>query len=177
MPKAYRASDEFGQAIRRRADEIDDFINSVIVPWDETHPNTRSLWANNSLDLPCDRRFVGFADDLDQPPAGLSRNKRRGTLLPVRGKAGDEWRAHQAALSRKPLMGPIFRRFEVADHVLDFNRGIFYRAVIAITPASVWIRCGRELPASPHLVPARLSEFYAAQEAVAAGNTTEEPQP
>jgi hypothetical protein len=162
---AYRASAEFAQAIRRRFDEIDEFRNAIAIPWDETHPDTVSLWASNSLDLPCDRRCVGFADDGGDVPAGLSRSKRRGYFSPARGKAGDPWRAALTELNRKPMMGELFRRFGVPDHVLDFNAGMSYRAVIVVAPDAVWLRYGREISTSPHLAPARMSEFYAAVEA------------
>jgi hypothetical protein len=159
---AYRASDALAAAIQTRSDEAHHFALTVIKPWDETHPDTRSLWRKQAFGL--DKDCVGFDDpESPTPPAGLSRSKQRHELIPARGRSGDPWREALKYLNLKPRIGPVFTAFGI-DPVVWHGNGVF-TCGCRITPDGVFLTWDVRHPEpGEHLIPVPLSEYYAAME-------------
>jgi hypothetical protein len=159
---AYRASDEFTAALKARNEENMRFFREVIEPWDDAHPDTRSLWARNSFSL--ERRCVGFSDPGGTaPPEGLSRNREREELLPKRGKAGEPWRKALAALNRNPSIGPVFTAYGVDPLVWEGHRICTPGMIEA--PDGLFVTWSAPHPEpGEHLEKVALSEYYAAVE-------------
>lgn len=177
---AYRCSDELAAAIRAKAAEADRFRDEVIIPWDEAHPDTKTLWARSPFSTR--RDCVGFTDPGgDKPPAGLSRSKQRTALIPRKGKTGEPWREHLERVRATPDVADAFAELDVPDHVMGPGR--IY--TIGLLPDGdgptdpVYVTSGypldgdpaerdgrRRTPLSPHLEPIPLSVYYAVKERI-----------
>lgn len=176
---AYRASDEFATALRAKSVDENRFRDEVIIPWDEAHPDTKTLWSRSPFSTR--RDCIGFTDPGgEKPPAGLSRRRGRKQLIPLKSKAGEPWREHKDRVNAGPSVADAFREFEVPDHVLGPGR--LY--TVGLLPDGdgpsdpVYITSGYPLegreddessfrsrtPLTPHLTPIPLSEFYAVKE-------------
>lgn len=165
---AWKASEKFTAALRAYNDLRHEFVSTVVAVFDEQHPNNRAVWRNAgfSLDVEC----CGFRDDGDLPP-GLSRAQTRSYLIPVRSKAGDEWRAARERLNKVPSLDKVFTGHGCTPFVLDGNRictpGFFLADNAAYVSATGDIATtGAQVGAvaSEHLTPIKLSEFHAAKE-------------
>lgn len=170
---AWRASTEFGAAIRNFQAEKQSFIDAVIMPFDREHPNNPTAWrrAGFSLDLQC----CGFKDQDDDAPAGLSRAQTRSWLVPARGAAGKEWRAVLERMAEMPSLDKVFAEHGVASFFLAGNRvvtpGFFSNGTDVYLQCTADIAKPREnADPSTHLTPIKLSEFYAAKEATEASH-------
>lgn len=165
---AWRASDEFAAALRQYQTDKQAFIDSVVRPFDEEHPNNPTAWrrAGFSLDLQC----CGFKDKAGEVPAGLSRARTRRWLVPVRGKVGNEWRDVLRRMAEMPSLDKVFQVYDCTSFVLVGST--------CATPGwfsdgtNVYIECTGDIAntradaaPSDHLTPIKLSEFYAAKEA------------
>jgi hypothetical protein len=164
---AWRASDEFAAAFRQYQSDKQAFIDSVVLPFDREHRNNPTAWrrAGFSLDIQC----CGFKDKAGKVPAGLSRARTRRWLIPVRGKAGNEWRAVQQRMVDMPSLDKVFQAHDLAPFVLVGNT--------CATPGwfsdgtNVFIECTGDIAKtredgepSKHLKSIKLSEFHAAKE-------------
>jgi hypothetical protein len=164
----WRASDEFAAAIRQYQSDKQSFIDSVVLPFDREHPNNPTAWrrAGFSLDIRC----CGFKDKAGEVPPGLSRAQTRRQLIPVRGRAGHDWRAALERMDGMPSLDVIFQAHDCAPFVLVGNTcttpGYFSHGT------NVFIECTGDIAKtregaepSKHLTPIKLSEFHAAKEA------------
>lgn len=160
---AYRASEEFAVAIRQCLEEIARFRREVMKRWDKEHPHARALWRRGGLTL--DSECVGFDCPEGTTPEGLSRAQDRRSLIPKRGRSGDQWREALARLNSAPKMEPVFRKFGVDPLVWPDNLNGIYKAGIDDTPDGVfvtWAVPNSEL--GEHLTGSPLSVYYAAIE-------------
>lgn len=162
----WRASNEFGTALIARHAEEAAFINEVIRPWNEAHAPVKAFLASDVFSL--DRAVVIPKLPDGTVPEGLSASSKRRTLIPVRGKAGNAWRAELAKLNKMPSTDEVFTRFDVPVHVRRLDR--VYRAGMHLFGRyhdTVYLSCGADLLEGkdhPHLTPIPLSEFYRAKE-------------
>jgi hypothetical protein len=169
---AWKASDEFAAALRQYQTEKQSFIDSVVLPFDNEHPNNPTAWrrAGFSLDIRC----CGFKDKAGEVPAGLSRARTRHWLIPVLGRAGKAWRDVLHRMDGMPSLDKLFQGHDVASFMLVGNT--------CATPGwfsdgtNVFVECTGDIAKtreggepSKHLTPIKLSEFHAAKEAWEAG--------
>lgn len=181
---AYRASDELADALREYHQRRFEFERDVAA-WDREH-DTKLLWRYGGFST--DKRPVGFTDpDHAAPtPKGLSRAKTRTELLPVRGKAGNEWRDILDRFNTYPKIAPLWDRFGVPSYVWLAGPGFSSRIIAVdfgdagddgvIVYAEADLTRGRdqqESPLSPHLTPIPLSEFYRIKERLEAKEPTD----
>lgn len=156
---AYMPSAEFADAFRRCRRQRFEARQLVARAHAARHPDHPVIMARNPFGL--DTHALGFADDVDDVPAGLSRAKTRTWLIPKRGKAGDEWRAVLHRMDAVPSLDAVCERFTIETGVLDVDRGRLWHLVPReLSDGRLVATCGAELPASPHLTPMPLSEYY-----------------
>jgi len=159
---AYRMSAEMAAAYIARCAERSAMLRAFAEEHAEQHPNHPVVVDDSPFGL--DRLTLGFADDTDAVPEGLSRSQRRTYLRPMRGRKGDPWRAAMRRVSAAPKVDEVFHRFRVDMSVQDSTTSRNYRIGVRELDGGVVITCGAALPESPHLTPMRLSEYYAAIE-------------
>lgn len=155
----YRASDELAADLRGYAKDAKVHFDEVVEPFRKAHPD------NGPVVNSWGRRTIGFADDKRDvdPPKGLSRSQKRTFLIPVRGKAGDEWRKAMDVL-QAPWIDLVYRKHDVPTEVIDGNR--LYRVNwMDFGTDGVVITIGTEIGEAPALTPMKRSEFYALYEA------------
>ena len=175
---AYRASDELTAALREYHEQRFEFEKSV-AEWDREH-DTKLLWTHAGFSS--DRKPCGFTDPDPKslPPKGLSRAQTRVELIPVRGKAGNEWRDILARFNVYPRIQPLWDRFDVPSHTWQAGPGFSSRitavsygdagddGVIVYAEGDLTVstsdRSGDAQELSKHLTPMSLSEFYAIKE-------------
>lgn len=166
MPElyAYTASAEFADAFRRCRRQRFEARQLVARAHAARHPDHPVVMARNPFGL--DTHALGFADDVDKVPAGLSRAKTRTWLIPKHGKAGDPWRAVLARMDAVPSLDAVCQQFTIETSVLDVNRHRMHHIGLRdLSDGRLVATCGVELPTSPHLTPMPLSAYYAALEA------------
>jgi hypothetical protein len=169
---AWRASDKFAAALRQYQTDKQTFIDSVVLPFDRDHPNNPTAWLGTG---PLDVRCVGFKDMADEVPAGLSRAQTRHWLIPIRGRAGNEWRDVIARMAGMPSLKDLFTAHDVAPFILVGD--LFATPGWFSDGINVYIECIGDITKtredanpSKHLTPIKLSEFYAAKEAMEASH-------
>jgi hypothetical protein len=164
---AWKASDEFAAALRKRLAERQTYFAEVVQPFIDAHPKQHPYGSNGDA-LSFDLRIDGFTDGDRKaaPPHGLSRAQARDFLKPVRGAAGNPWREALDNLNGGPSIDAVFREHNVpiyifAGHKLcranvrDLEAGVFLTASVDLTEGN----------GCRHLTTVKLSEFYAAVEA------------
>lgn len=180
---AYRASDELAAALREYHSQRFEFERSV-AEWDREHEATKLMWAHSGFST--DRTPTGFTDSdrKSPPPKGLSRAQTRVELIPVRGRAGNEWRDVLTRFNAYPTIQPLWDRFGVPSHTWKAGPGFSSRitavdygdagddGVIVYAEGDLTVstsdRNGDAQELSAHLAPISLSEFYRIKESLEA---------
>lgn len=160
---AYRASDEFAEALRAWNREHHEFTQAVIVPINDEAAPHQPVFVRSALRMGTE--CVGFADNnapTSQLPPGLSRSQSRSYLIPKRGKAGDEWRDRmQRCNTGRPSLEAVFNVHQVDPVSINSGRGRMARAGMRDFGDVTVLHCTLPLDESPHLTPMPLSEYYA----------------
>jgi hypothetical protein len=167
---AWRTTRQFGNAIRAALAACKALYDDVIIPYNEAHPGTELIRATPGP-TSFDHRIDGFTDgDKKSPlPDGLSRAQKRWWLVPVRGKAGDPWRAVLAQMNTMPKVGKVFRDFGFP--VYTIKGSWISRTRVFDDGTDVYLTSTQDvLEQHPcdHVVPVKMSEYHAAREAAAA---------
>lgn len=160
---AYRVIAQFAADWRALRQARRDFVERYVRPFDEAHPNNKIAWTGHPFSL--DPAPVGFGDGKrdEPPPRGLSRNKERSWLIPKRGGPGREWEMTLEQARKMPSIDKLLADYSIPAYVWSGDR--VYRTKIETLDQSVWVTNLAPLE-SPSLRPARLSEYYAAREAL-----------
>lgn len=170
---AFRASEALEAAVRDALGRVDHWDRTVLLPWQDEHPDIAPLWRRDAFGTSADRECVGFTDnhpDRD-PPAGLSRNRKRQELRPARGEAGDTWREWVDLFNTRPKVAPVFALHGVELAVTDIEFSRLRHPAILISGESgesgLWLKYGRLAPReTEHLTAIPVSEFHRAMEAL-----------
>lgn len=163
----YRAKPELAAALRAMRADRKKFWDTVIKPFQDEYPDNPPMWRRQQV-------CIGFGDGRpdQEPPAGLSRAKRRDHLIPVRTKPGDVWRDCMGRLNQLPSPERVLREFNVPTEV--FGPGHLYFTSWmdldedSATPdgPNVVIYLGYEFSPVPDAVELlKRSEFYTLHEA------------
>lgn len=165
---AWKASPQFTEALRTRQAEREQWFEDVVGSWNDAHPN-QSLYGSNGSALTFDLVVDGFADgDRKSPvPVGLSRATSRAYLKPARGAAGAPWREALETFTNCPSLDEVFQDHGAAVYVLADHS--LCRANLFDTGDAMFIYSSADLSLkrpSEHLTAVKLSEFYAAKEAM-----------
>ncbi|MGW4128001.1 hypothetical protein [Amycolatopsis japonica] len=164
---AWKASDEFAAALRKRLAERKAYFADVVTPFINAHPKQPPYGTHGDA-TSFDFRIDGFADGdrKSPPPEGLSRAQARDWLKPVRGAAGEPWREALKNLNGIPSVDKVFHDFKIPVFVLSLHR--LCRANVRDLEVGVYLTASVDLTEGKdcdHLTPVKLSEFYAAVEA------------
>lgn len=170
---AYRASEELEAAVRTAERAVREWDETVLLPWQDEHPDVAPLWVRKSHGTPVDKVCVGFTDSRpdEVPPEGLSRNRQRRELVPARGAKGDPWRELMDRFNTRPGLGDTFALHGVELAVLDveYSRLRWPAILLSVAPGEtgLWLKYARLAPrACEHLTEIPLSEFHLAREAI-----------
>lgn len=160
----YTTTSELARAWGENEQERTAFIRSVVEPWDREHPDARIAWVASPSGA--DQTAIGFLDTSLDVPEGLSRNQMRHHLIPARGKTGQPYRDILEQMAALPSRTAVFKRFGVPCRVIGGVSGMSARWCMtraARLDGTLYVVNDGPL-SSPHLVTAKLSEFYAAKE-------------
>ena len=166
---AYRCGADLSAAIVDRYGEQERFRTEVWLAWNREH-RARKVRAAFDRQVGIDITLVGFLqDDKRAKIPGLSMSLRRGYALPVKGKAGDYWRAQMATLRPWPSMQDVFDQAQIPTVVMSGNLLCSVGYEMAIDGV-VYLACEASLfqpvdAIPPGLTRIPLSEFHAAREA------------
>lgn len=161
--RAYRANEGLTAAWREHVTQRDQHIEQVVKPFVADHPNNAPMVDSR-------QNVIGFSDgdSKNPPPKGLSRSQNRTYLIPVRGKAGDEWRAWKEKLAFERTDRQVLLEFCLDSQLYTGSDGRHYLGrpnVVDFGVDGVFVYMGYELDPVPQAVsPVKLSVFYAAQE-------------
>lgn len=107
---AYRCVESLAAALRWCRRESDQFNAGVRYRWNQEHPEAqiRLVPIASSLDL----HMLAFLGG-DTVPAGLTRLRDDGLMLPETGPGGDRWREAWTALATAPSLDRAFEHFGI----------------------------------------------------------------
>lgn len=175
-PYPYRASEQLAAALLAFRGRVKAF-DVEVDQFNAEHPGHEVVWRRGVFSA--DPYPVGFADDTDEVPSGLSRAKSRTYLVPRRGKTGQPWRDAIDRFGRRPTVGQVFRQYCVREHGDGPGTGTggYYIAptqwldagedgVIVVCKYDIGVGEEGAPDLSEHLSPMRLSEFYRIKEAL-----------
>lgn len=176
-PFAYHASDELSAALREHK-QLAREHHAPVDEWNAANPDRTIIWLSDGFST--DQRPGGFKDGTGDVPPGLSRARSRSYLIATRTKAGRPWREVLARMV-PPSLEQVFRRFDVPSsaHGRATQTGGWYisptrwldggdRGVFVANQYELGTGMFNGEGIGDHLTPAKLSEFYAVQEALSA---------
>lgn len=165
MPEklTWRSSDAFAAALRAYRQVRQEFIDTVVSVFNEQEPKHEAKWLQSPASL--DPKCVGFADGTPDVPEGLSRAQNRDYLIPVRGSKGDRWRTVLDRMKQYPSMDHVFKAHGV--HTMVFSEHTLHTPGMFDDGTHFYLICKGDIAIAEtkHLVPIKMSEFYAAKEA------------